>query len=193
MKIRRLTGDDLGEAIDALAELRMAVFRDWPYLYDGDIVYERSYLQHYQASAEAVVVAAFDGDWIVGAATATPLGEHADEFGRALDNTDIDIARTFYCGESVLLPSYRGRGIGHRFFDLREDHARSLGYRHMCFCAVLRPADHPLRPTGYTPLDGFWERRGYVRVPGAVARFHWKDVDTATETEKPLQFWMRTL
>lgn len=193
MKISRLMGCDLGEAIDNLAQLRMTVFRDWPYLYDGDIGYERTYLQHYQTSPEAVVVAAQVGDWFVGAATATPLREHADEFGQAFDGTGIDIDRAFYCGESVLLPSYRGLGIGHRFFDMREDHARSLGYTHMCFCAVIRPDDHPLRPSGYTPLDGFWSRRGYARVPGAVASFNWKDIDTGTETDKRLQFWMRAL
>ncbi|MEL7262984.1 MAG: GNAT family N-acetyltransferase [Pseudomonadota bacterium] len=193
MKVTKLTGGALVEAIDSLAQLRMTVFRDWPYLYDGDIAYERTYLQHYQTTPEAVVVAAHVGDWIVGAATATPLLAHAGEFGQAFDGTGIDIDRTFYCGESVLLPSYRGRGIGHSFFDLREAHARDLGYDHMCFCAVIRPDGHPLRPRAYVPLDGFWERRGYARVPGAVAQFRWKDIDTGTETDKRLQFWMRRL
>ena len=139
------------------------------------------------------MVAAQVGDWLVGAATATPLGEHADEFAQAFDGTDVDIDHTFYCGESVLLPSYRGLGIGHQFFDLREAHARSLGYRYMCFCAVIRPDNHPLRPPGYTPLDAFWEKRGYARLPGAVAQFAWKDVDVDATTDKPLQFWIRTL
>ncbi|MEO0667460.1 MAG: GNAT family N-acetyltransferase [Pseudomonadota bacterium] len=193
MKVTKLVGPELSEAIDSLAHLRMTVFRDWPYLYDGDVAFERAYLEHYRYSPEAIVVAAQVGDWLVGAATATPLGEHADEFAQAFDGTDVDIDHTFYCGESVLLPSYRGLGIGHQFFDLREAHARSLGYRHMCFCAVIRPEDHPLRPSGYTQLDAFWEKRGYARLPGAVAQFAWKDVDVEATTDKPLQFWMRTL
>lgn len=193
MKVTKLVGPELSEAIDSLAHLRMTVFRDWPYLYDGDVAFERTYLEHYRYSPEAIVVAAQVGDWLVGAATATPLGEHADEFAQAFDGTDVDIDHTFYCGESVLLPSYRGLGIGHQFFDLREAHARSLGYRHMCFCAVIRPEDHPLRPSGYTPLDAFWEKRGYARLPGAVTQFAWKDVDVEATTDKPLQFWMRTL
>ena len=193
MKVARLTGDALSDAIDALADLRMNVFRDWPYLYNGDLNYERRYLRHYQTSPEALVVTAQVGDWVVGAATATPLLDHAAEFAQALDGSGIDIDRTFYCGESLLLPSYRGRGVGHQFFDQREAHARTLGYRYMCFCAVIRPEDHPLRPSGYRPLEGFWEKRGYARVPGAVARFGWKDIDQDAETNKQLQFWMRRL
>ena len=37
-------------------------------------------------------------------------------------------------GYSVLLPQYRGIGLGHRFIDLREDHARAMGRSHVAFC-----------------------------------------------------------
>ncbi|WP_299152380.1 GNAT family N-acetyltransferase [uncultured Tateyamaria sp.] len=193
MRIETLTGAALTEALDDVARLRIAVFRDWPYLYDGDYDYERRYLQIYEQSNRAIVIAVFDGDWLVGAATAAPLAEHADDFFEAFAGTTINIDKTFYCGESVLLPRYRGRGIGRQFYDLREDYARGMGYEHMCFAAVMRASDHPLRPAAYRSLDGFWEGRGYRRLPGVVAHFPWKDVDQAVETNKPLQFWFRDL
>ncbi len=99
----------------------------------------------------------------------------------------------FYCAESVLLPGYRGQGIGHRFFDLREAHARTMGFTHCAFCSVIRPADHPARPADYRPLDGFWRARGYAPMPGVIAEFSWKDLGEDHETRKPLQFWMRAL
>src|SRR6056297_1903440 len=193
IRVERLTGEALAGALEDVARLRIEVFRAWPYLYDGDETYERHYLQTYRDSEDAILVGAFDGARLIGAATGTPLEDHADDFRAAFDDQDIDMKDIFYCAESVLLPAYRGRGLGHAFFDAREAHARALGRGFVAFCGVVRPQDHPLRPETYQPLDGFWRKRGYAPVEGAVATYRWKDIDQPEETDHPLQFWMRRL
>nr|WP_286174218.1 GNAT family N-acetyltransferase [Rhodobacter sp. NTK016B] len=180
-------------ALDRVAKLRIRVFRDWPYLYDGDLAYERRYLEPYRDNPRAVVAGAFDGDTLVGAATGMPMEDHADEFASAFEGTGLDLSDIFYCAESVLLPDYRGHGVGHRFFDIREGKAAELGRRHVVFCGVQRPAEHPARPADYRPLDAFWRKRGYRPLPGVVAQYHWKDIGDAGESAKPLQFWIREL
>ena len=191
--VERLTGAALEAALPDVARLRIAVFRDYPYLYDGDAEYEERYLQVYRDSDAAILVGAYDGDTLVGAATGTPMEDHAADFGAALAGCGVPLERIFYCAESVLLPAYRGRGIGHRFFDLREDHARALGRTHTAFCGVVRPEGHPARPAEYRPLDAFWRKRGYAPVEGAIAHFRWKEVGEAEESDHALQFWMRAL
>lgn len=193
MRVEVLTGAALDDALDDVARLRITVFRAFPYLYDGDFAYEQRYLQTYRDSDQAVLVGAFDGDRLVGAATGTPMQDHASDFADAFAGQGYDLSQVFYCAESVLLPDYRGRGIGHRFFDLREAHARALGAHYTAFCGVIRPKDHPLRPAGYAPLDPFWRKRGYRPLPGAIAHFDWQDVDQPSSTKKPLQFWIRRL
>ena len=191
--VRALTGAALDAALDDVAALRIAVFRDWPYLYDGTLAYERDYLQTYRDSPGAIRVGAFDGSRLVGAATGTPMEDHAAEFAEPFKSVGLPLDRIFYCAESVLLMDYRGQGIGHRFFDLREAHAREMGRSHVAFCSVIRPLDHPLRPADYRTNDAFWKKRGYAQLPGVVAEFSWKDLGQAEETRKPLQFWMRAL
>ena len=193
MRVQALSGPALDAALDDLARLRIAVFRDWPYLYDGDLDYERAYLAPYRDNPRAVVAGAFDGGALVGAATGTPMEDHAADFAAAFGATGIPLSDIFYCAESVLLPAWRGRGIGHRFFDIREGHAAALGRRYIAFCSVQRPDDHPLKPAGYRPLDAFWRGRGYAPLPGVIAEFRWRDVGEPEETAKPLQFWMRSL
>jgi GNAT superfamily N-acetyltransferase len=194
VRVAPLTGKDMAGALDALARLRISVFRDWPYLYDGTLAYEQKYLAKLAAAQGAIIVAASDGEAIVGCATGAPMPEVEAEFAAPFRAGGYDIGRIFYCGESVLLPAYRGRGLGHAFFDHREAQARALGgFTHVAFCAVVRPDDHPLRPKGYVPLDAFWTRRGYAKADGIVTRFAWKDVDQPAETEKTMQFWVKAL
>jgi GNAT superfamily N-acetyltransferase len=194
MRVAALTGKDLAAGIAAVARLRITVFRHWPYLYDGTMDYETQYLSKFAQAEGAIIVAAFDGDTIVGCATAAPLTGVDDEFSAPFLDRKWDMARIFYCGESVLLPAYRGQGLGHAFFDHREAQARSLGgFTHSTFCAVVRPPNHPLRPMDYVPLDAFWHKRGYAKVDGMMARFAWKDIDQAAETAKPMQIWLKAL
>lgn len=191
--VRALRGAALEAALDDVARLRIAVFRDWPYLYDGTLDYERDYLRTYRESEGALLVGAFFGDVLVGASTSTPMEDHAGEFAAPLAGRGVALEQILYGAESVLLPEYRGKGIGHRFFDLREAHARELGRSHVAFCSVMRPEDHPQRPSSYRSNDAFWRGRGYAPLPGAVAEFSWKDLGEAAETVKPLQFWMRAI
>jgi GNAT superfamily N-acetyltransferase len=191
--VRPLTGAEIHAAIDDLAALRIAVFAAFPYLYDGDAGYEAEYLKEFVAAPDAVLVAAFDADRIVGAATASPMWAQKAEFRAPFEARGIATDRLFYFGESVLLSDYRGHGIGHAFFDHREGQARGCGSTAATFAAVVRSEVHPARPAGYTPLDGFWTRRGYAPVPGLVTELAWKEHGEANESPKPMQYWMRTL
>ena len=188
--VRALTGGELAAALDDLAALRIRVFADWPYLYDGDAVYEADYLKEFAAAPDAVLVAAFDGARIVGAATAAPMVHQKAEFRIPFAARGIDVARLFYFGESVLLPQYRGRGIGHAFFDHREAQARACGANAACFAGVIRPDDHPARPDSHVPHDAFWTKRGYAPVPGLITQLGWKDHGDLDETHKPMQYWL---
>lgn len=194
VRIQRVSGAEVADHLAEVARLRIEVFRDFPYLYDGDLAYEEKYLQTYLESPDAVIVLAFDADRVVGASTAIPMRHESEDLQRPFLAHGYDIAGLFYCGESVLEKPYRGLGIGVRFFEEREAHARALGgFAHSCFCAVERPADHPLRPADYEPLDRFWQRRGYRRHPELWTTFRWKDIDQPVETEKKMVFWLKRL
>ena len=194
LHISRVTGDALSELVGDLARLRVRVFRDWPYLYDGDEAYEAEYLQTYLASPRSGVIVARIGARIVGASTCIPLVDETDNVQSPFLAADIDPARIFYFGESVLLPELRGRGVGVAFFREREAHALAVSACDFAaFCAVQREETHPARPADYTPLDIFWTRRGFVRRPDLRCRMQWKDVGDEEETEKTLVFWMKSL
>jgi GNAT superfamily N-acetyltransferase len=193
LTVERVQGAAIERHLPALGALRIAVFREFPYLYDGTLDYEQRYLATYAASPAAVIVVARDGERVVGAATAMPLAAHADDVAPALVAAGYDPARVCYFGESVLDRAYRGRGIGNAFFVEREAHARAIAAEVAAFCAVVRGDDHPRRPAGYRPLDPLWTKHGFVRRPEITTTFSWRDLDETAESAKPMVFWTKEL
>ena len=61
LNIIYLRGQAIAPYIDDLAQLRITVFREFPYLYDGTTEYEARYLQTYLNSVDSIAVLALDG------------------------------------------------------------------------------------------------------------------------------------
>ncbi len=194
LSVKRFSGSDAQPYLQDLARLRIEVFREFPYLYEGSLDYERNYLRTYTGVSNSVVVVAFDGPRVVGASTGLPLSSETEEIRKPFIDHDYDVDRVFYFGESVLEKTYRGQGIGVRFFEEREAHARSLGgFEWTAFCAVQRPDNHPRRPADYVPLDDFWTRRGYRKHPELNTTFSWQDLDESSASPKPMVFWIKSI
>ncbi|MBP0445643.1 GNAT family N-acetyltransferase [Roseomonas sp. SSH11] len=192
-RIQTVAGEALRPHLAAVARLRAVVFRDWPYLYDAAEDYEARYLRAYSESPGAAVILALAGEEPVGAATCQPMQEAGRAVLEAAAAAGMDPTNTCYFGESVLLPEWRGRGIGVAFFAAREAHARALGLRRAAFCAVRRDAADPRRPATHQPLDAFWHKRGYAPVPGMAATMEWREVGGTAEIPHRLDFWARDL
>lgn len=191
--IHIVKGEEIISFIPALAQLRMTVFRDYPYLYEGSKAYEENYLRVYLKSSETIFVLVKDGEEVVGASSGMPLKLEDDAVKKPFIEHDFNLSEVFYFGESVLMKKYRGKGFGKRFFREREKHAKDLNYTHAAFCGVVRPENHPQKPQDYQPLDRFWQKEGYRKMEEMHTHFSWKDIGDEAETLKKMQFWMKNL
>lgn len=185
-------GKEIPSFANDFAKLRITVFRDFPYLYEGNLNYELDYIQTYSSCENALVFAVYDGDEMVGATTCMPLKDETFNIQKPFIDNGYDIRSIFYFGESILLHPYRGQGLGHRFFDEREAFSRSFGnYKMAAFCAVDRPENHPLKPKDYSPNDAFWTKRNYIKHPELTCKMSWQDIEQQEETTKTLTFWLK--
>lgn len=194
MEVLRLKGQEARAYAKDLAELRLRVFYDYPYLYEGDAAYEEQYLETYFKAENAFVLFLRDGERMVGATTGIHAAEEEESLRKPFVDGGFPPEKVFYFGESVILDEYRGRGFGKLFFQEREIFARDLGFiDYLSFCSVQRAANHPLKPADYQPLDNFWKAQGFLPVPGMISSYDWKDRGDEQSTAKPMQFWMKKL
>lgn len=192
IEFRLLIGRDISKYKNEIAAIRIEIFRDFPYLYVGDLEYEEKYLKVYEESKKSLVVLALDDGIVIGASTGLPLVDETDYLKKPFIENNLSIENIFYFGESVLKNQYRGLGIGKKFFEIRENHAMSFKrYNITCFCAVNRSQNHPSRPSTYAPLDNFWINMGYRKEPRLMSSFPWKDIGDEIETEKPMTYWVK--
>ncbi len=193
-EFKKLSGSEITPYLDDIAKLRITVFKEFPYLYEGNLNYEKKYLQRYIDSEKSLILLALVEDKIIGATTCIPLYDEDEEFKQPLFQSGFDPKRTMYFGESIILKECRGKKLGHTFFKEREKYAKNAikDLTTTCFCAVIRDENHKLRPHTYTPLNRFWQRMGYVEINDLVAKLSWKDIDHKSETEKELIFWTKS-
>lgn len=193
IEYKKVYGKQISDYIEQIATLRIEVFREFPYLYEGSLNYEKNYLQVYIDSKTSMIVLAICHGKIIGASSCLAMSDESEEFQKALIKNGHDISKIFYFGESIIKKEYRGNKIGHEFFKLREEHAKQTikDLQYTTFCAVDRTSDHPLRPQGYRPLNSFWERMGYQEYEKLKVYFPWKDIDKEKEDKKAMTIWLK--
>jgi len=193
IEIKSFCGQEILAIIEQLAHLRIQVFKDWPYLYDGNLEYERNYLKVYSHSKRSIIGLAYHDKKIIAATSGLPLIDESIEFQKPFLTSPYNMEKIFYFGESIALSDFQGSGLGKLFFQLREEHARKVieGLEYTCFAAVERSADHPLKPKMSKSLENFWKRQGYQKNEELKMNLAWKDVDQSVETSKKLCFWFK--
>jgi hypothetical protein len=193
MDLKTVCGGEVEPYLEDIAKLRVSVFKDFPYLYESFVQEEIGFLQPFLKEPRSAFFLAIDQGRVVGASSCMPLANDVDGICSPLLNEKEDIHSIMYFPESVLLKTYRGKGIGVRFFRNREMFSLKKGFRKAVFCAVERPTDHPLKPKNYRSLESFWKNRGYRRKTKVYAKMKWKDVDCCKADFKKMIYWEKIL
>lgn len=194
IRYEALYGQAAQTSVQDLARLRIQVFREYPYLYDGTEAYESRYLETYFKCPQSLIILAWDDLRVIGATTAIPLAFEEPAFQKPFLEQQLPPEQVMYFGESVLLPNYRGQGIGKIFLQKRIEYAASYpGIRWAAFCAVQRAPDDPRRPAPYHPLDKLWQSYGFLPRIGMQTLYHWREIGQTEESEQLMQFWLRPI
>ena len=194
LTMKTFTGHAIKPYLHCLARLSAEIFKEYPFLCDLLPEAEIELLKKYPCSEEAIAVLLFEGSEVVGAATGIPLVEDLDLLQKPFKQKGLDPQRFYHFGEALLLKPYRGRGVGHHFYQIREEHARKLNkYDYACLYFRDRHEDDPLKPLDYYPLDDFWRKRGFIHHKDLKVKQRWKVLGEDIDSDNECSFWVKKL
>jgi GNAT superfamily N-acetyltransferase len=194
IKILQLQGEKIIPYLDDLAKLRIAVFKEYPYLYEGDSAAEANFIKKYINCAHAILFVVLHDNKVVGVATGLPLEFEFDAIKQPFIDNNLIIKNIYYLGDQILLPEYRGQGIGKKFFTGMEAGIKNFNqYSCIAFCAIERDISHPKKPKNYQSLDEYYKKHGYKKHPELVAKIPWAEIGSAEKINHTLVFWLKNI
>lgn len=187
---------DIEKYIDLIAQWRIEYFREFPYLYQGNLDYERKYLRHYALDPKATVIVARHQNEILAAVTGIPLSSETSIIADLKHlHKDVSLDEYYYLGEIIIPPRFRRIGLMRSLCEKQELIVKEWGFSKMCLLTVDREKDHPLAPANYKSSDDKFAHLGYHKTNMTI-ELHWSTIqadDSVKDKENPLVMWVKSL
>lgn len=193
LTIQAFKGPEAKIYFKQIATLRITMFKEFPYLYEGSIEDEEEYLSIYFNSPNSVILLVLDKDKVVGFSSSIPLSEEMEEIKNPFVESDLDINSIHYIGEMIIETAYRTKGMFNIMANYQEEYARSKEYLSIVFMTVIREHNHLLKPKNYRCLEILWKYLGYELLEGIKVKFSWKQVDGECPQDNQLGIWFKKL
>ena len=193
IEIKVIQGMDARQYLNDIAEMRIVMFKEFPYLYDGSIEDERQYLEGYFKSETSTIILVFDGDEVVAFSSVISLADEMDEIKQPFIDKGLPLDEYAYIGEMMIKPEYRQQGLLYRLKEKQEAIIREHRYQNVIFMTVYRDQDHIARPHNYKDPAIVWRHFGYEILPNMRIEMPWQRVDTGKEEMNYLDVWYKKL
>ena len=199
LEYKVLKGKEIRNYISIVSHFRIDNFKEFPYLYKGNMKYEREYLEGFSSNLESRLVLVYDNKKVIGISTSLPFLSEYDilEDGPSLiKSMGKDPKHFFYFGEVVISTTYREKGICKKIFRIQEEIAKKLNYKNICFLTVAREKNDPRMPGDYANPSSIWNSLGYKVVEEKILNFEWPTIHidgSVKNIENPMKFWVKEL
>lgn len=200
VKIKILVGKETYRYCDLISQMRLDAFQEYPYLYNGNMNYEKEeeYVRQYSKDNKSTLAIATIDEKIIAIITGIPLvsdSEIVSDARTAFSENGINSEDYYYLGEFITLPEYQGKGIANKLLLAQQELLKKWRFKYACLATVIRPTNHPLRPVNYKPTDDIWQKWGF-RKNSIVLKHSWPTIQpdgTVKQEINELQFWVNQL
>jgi len=197
MEVKLLKGFEITPFIEEVSKLRIKFFREFPYLYEGNMDYELEYMQGFANNENSLLCIVEVDSKVVACLTGMPLASEADILKgceKQFEELGHLPSELFYFGEAIVLPEFRGKALTKSMHDKMLESAKANGFSKSCLATVIREKDDPRRPENYWSVYSLCRDLGYCKVP-IVMPFSWPTIQPNGDTVEKmndLKFWLKS-
>jgi len=192
IRVETFQGEEIAPYTNEIVQLCNKIYREYPYLYNGEDAGYESYLESYSQSKEAIICLAFADEKAVGIAAGIPMSQRRNRYDQTLLEHGYDPDALFYLGEFGLKPEYQGRGIEEVMYQSIEDFARkNRNLTTICFWEIANSLDLSQRHSGYLPKEDFWKKLGFIRHPELNFVIFWTNINESQDSPHSAVYWLK--
>lgn len=184
--------------VDFLSQLRIDTFKEYPYLYEGNLEIESKHIRDFISDEKSMVVVAKVSNEIAGICTGTPLSNNSEiisKLKKASQKKALELDGYYYCAELIVLPKFRGIGLTRKLLEIQDKKIAEWGFKSTCLLTIVRDTHHPLKPIEYKPTDEIWEKMGFHKTDLMISQ-DWPTIQadrSVKNAENILQFWEKDI
>jgi len=196
--IEILIGKNASEYIEYVSHLRINIFKEYPYLYQGDLEYEKKYVADYTLHNQAMIAIAKIDGLIAGISTGIPVisdSKIAQDVKEIFTKQKTEAEKYYYYGEIMILPEFRGKGLATKLYSAQDKIIKEWGFEHACILTVIRENDHPLKPKCYNSPNSLWKHLGFFQT-GYKTNLHWQTIQSdgnSNDASNTLELWSKKI
>ncbi|MBC7753631.1 MAG: hypothetical protein H7Z71_05300 [Moraxellaceae bacterium] len=191
-------GKEIEQHLEEIAGFRIKYFKDYPYLYAGDLFYEKNYLNGYICDPKSMLIRILLNEKVVGISTSIPLLTSSDILTEAesdFDKAALKPEQFYYYGEVILDYSVRGSGLVKVIYDLQDKHAVKSGFSKACIATIVRSQNDSRKPNNYKEADLVWSSLGFKQTD-ITFKYGWPTIQqdgSVKDFENVMVYWIKNL
>lgn len=195
-RIEVFKGAEIIPYVKKVTDLSLAIYREYPYLYEGTEEEYMPFIEHYAKSELGMACILFDDEKPVGVAIGMPMDTMRKKYQEPLLSKypEANINSFFYLGEFLILKEYRGKGFGKQIYvELEQSIKKEKLFKTICFCKIDEFELHPLKPDNYKSLDEFWRKLGFEQVEDLSTSVAWRNINELEDSPHKMVYWIKTM
>lgn len=167
-KFDKFYGREISTHLLKVAEFRIRYFKDFPYLYDGSVEYEMSYLTGYADDPRSMLITVTNmNNELIAVSTSVPLVTTTNILDGASElfrSNGLNPSTFFYYGEVIIDHSARKQGLAKSIYLMQDEHALNSGFENIAIATVIRLKGDHRQPEFYQSSDLVWKKMNFQKT-----------------------------